>query len=117
MYKDYEALLKSASTYNWAQRHRIFSQSIWIWIWYWHSYWHCASTYEWPVGGDSQGSIWSVVAWVTEGLVPAIRWRLGGHSLGPTGKWQPTFPRIYLHDIIAWQTKLQPNTHASECYA
>jgi hypothetical protein len=41
---------------------------------------------------------------------------LGGHSLGHTGKWQPTFPRIYSHDIVVWQTKVQPNTSASECY-
>jgi hypothetical protein len=50
--------------------------------------------------GDSQGNVPSVIAWVSEGLVPAIQWHSGGHSSGPTGKWQPTFPRIYLHAIV-----------------
>jgi hypothetical protein len=106
-----------AHGYLGCQCHRILSRSIWIPIWYWHSYWYCASTYAWPVEGDSQGNIRSVIAWVPEGLVPAIRWHSGWHSLSPTGKWQPNFPRIYSHAIVMWQTKVQPNTGASECYA
>jgi hypothetical protein len=48
---------------------------------------------------------------------PSYPMMFGWYSLGSTGKWQPTFPGIYSQAIFTWQTKVQPNTGTSECYA